>query len=116
MIVVASKLESFCVDALRRAGLGDTDARTTADVLVTTDTWGVFTHGTKNLGGYLRRLRGGGLRVKAAPRIVKEGPAWALIDADSAIGMVGSTFAMRERISRLRRRRKASPVARSAAR
>jgi len=95
MRVAASKLESFCVTALRHIGLSDPDARTTADVLVTTDTWGVFTHGTKNLGGYIRRLRSGGMRVKAAPRIVKEGPAWALVDADSAIGMVGSTFAMR---------------------
>ena len=95
MKIAADKLESFTVSALLSAGLGEPDARTTADVLVTTDTWGVFTHGTKSLRGYIRRLRGGGLRANARPKIITEGPAWAMVDADSAIGMVGSTFAMR---------------------
>ena len=95
MKIAADKLESFTVSALLSAGLGEPDARTTADVLVTTDTWGVFTHGTKSLRGYIRRLRGGGLRANACPRVVAEGPAWGMVDADSAIGMVGSTFAMR---------------------
>jgi LDH2 family malate/lactate/ureidoglycolate dehydrogenase len=95
MKVAASKLEAFCVAALRKARLSETDARTTADILVTTDAWGVFTHGTKNLRGYIRRLRSSGLRANASPKVVKEGPAWAIIDADSAIGMVGSVFAMR---------------------
>jgi ureidoglycolate dehydrogenase (NAD+) len=95
MKISAANLESFCVQALLRAGVSDADARTTADVLVTTDTWGVFTHGTKSLRGYIRRLRGGGLRADARPRVVSEGPAWAMVDADSALGMVGSTFAMR---------------------
>ena len=35
----------------------ETDATTGADVLATTDAWGVFTHGTKCLAGYLRRLQ-----------------------------------------------------------
>jgi LDH2 family malate/lactate/ureidoglycolate dehydrogenase len=87
-------LETFCLDALQRAGVGEEDARTTTQVLVTTDSWGVFTHGTKALRLYLRRLRGGGIRAKGRPRIVAEGPAWARVDGDSALGMVTSSFAM----------------------
>ena len=102
MKIAAANLESFCTQALLRAGVNDADARTTADVLVTTDTWGVFTHGTKSLRGYIRRLRGGGLRAGARPRVVSEGPAWAMVDADSALGMVGSTFAMRVAIAKAR--------------
>src|SRR2546423_8678206 len=102
MKIAVGELESFCVQALRRAGVGEEDARTVADVLVTTDTWGVFTHGTKSLRGYIRRLRGGGLRAEARPRVVSEGPAWAIVDADSAIGMIGSTFAMRPAIAKAR--------------
>jgi len=102
MNVSVTKLEAFCVEALRKTGLSDADARTAADVLVTTDAWGVFTHGTKSLRGYIRRLRAGGLRSNAAPKIVKEGPAWALVDADSAIGMVGSKFAMRVAMAKAR--------------
>ena len=96
------KLKAFCIHALREAGVGEGDARTTADVLVTTDTWGVFTHGTKNLRGYICRIRAGGIRHNGQPRIVSEGPAWAIVDADSALGMVGSTFAMRAAITKAR--------------
>ena len=76
------------------SGLGEADARLTADVLVTTDTFGVFTHGTKSLAGYVRRLRGGGLKADAVPRIEAEGPGWAIVDGQSAIGMVTSVMAM----------------------
>ena len=55
MTVSAPKLHAFCVQALTRVGVGETDARTTADVLVTTDTWGTFTHGTKALRAYIDR-------------------------------------------------------------
>ena len=75
-------------------GVGPEAARTTADVLVTTDTWGVFTHGVKALRGYVRRLRGGGLRTDARPHVVSEGPAWAIVDGDSGLGMVTSVLAM----------------------
>jgi len=102
MRVDAKKLEEFCIEALRKAGINDRDAQITADVLVTTDTWGVFTHGTKNLRGYIRRIKGGGIKRDAQPKIVSEGPAWAIVDADSALGMVGSTFAMRTAMAKAR--------------
>src|SRR5437870_2772008 len=94
MKVLVQDLHGFCVEALTKIGVGETDARITADVLVTTDTWGTFTHGTKALRAYIRRLRGGGLRKNGTPRVVDEGPAWAVIDGDSSLGMVSSVFAM----------------------
>src|SRR5207253_1916271 len=63
-------------------------------VRVTTDTWGTFTRGTRALRAYIRRLRGGGLRMNGTPRVVAEGRAWALVDGDSSLGMVSSVFAM----------------------
>ena len=102
MKIAVPKLEAFCVDALRTAGVSENDARATAEILVLTDTWGVFTHGTKNLRGYIRRIRGGGIRKDAQPKIVREGPAWAVVDADSGLGMLGSRFAMRTAIAKAR--------------
>ncbi|MCI0744458.1 MAG: Ldh family oxidoreductase [Verrucomicrobia subdivision 3 bacterium] len=96
------ELNAFCINALSQAELPAEDAQAAADVLVTTDMWGIFTHGTKNLRGYIRRIRSGGIRKDARPKIVGEGPAWAIVDADSAIGPVGSCFAMREAIRRAR--------------
>jgi len=71
-------------------------------VLVTTDSWGVFTHGTKLLGGYLTRVRAGGLRTDADPRVVSEGGAWAIVDGESVFGQVVATFAMKTAIEKAR--------------
>lgn len=49
-------LETFCVAAMLKCGLSEADARVTAEVLVTTDTWGTYTHGTKQLRGLLTDL------------------------------------------------------------
>ena len=102
MNIPVDQLAAFSRMILLQTGLTEEDARVTTDVLVTTDTWGVFTHGTKSLRGYVRRLRGGGLRPRGRPAIVSEGPAWAMVDADSTVGMVGSTFAMRVAMAKAR--------------
>ena len=82
--------------------MSEADARTGADVLVTTDAWGVFTHGTKSLAGYLKRLKAGGLQPKGRPAVVAEGPAWGLVDGDSSLGMVTSVLAMRTAMAKAR--------------
>jgi ureidoglycolate dehydrogenase (NAD+) len=92
--VSIEQLERFCLDVLRRCGVGDEHAKQTADVLTTTDACGVFTHGTKALRGYAKRLRNGGLKPDAQPAVCAEGPAWAIVDGNSALGMVTSIFAM----------------------
>jgi ureidoglycolate dehydrogenase (NAD+) len=95
-------LQQLAETILRKCGLSDADARTAADVLVTTDTFGVYTHGVKCLAGYVNRLQGGGLRAKAVPRIDREGPGWAVVDGQSALAMVTSTFAMNTAIEKAR--------------
>jgi LDH2 family malate/lactate/ureidoglycolate dehydrogenase len=59
---------------------------------------GVFTHGVKALAGYVRRLQSGGLKADAVPEVCSEGPAWAIVDGHSALGMVTSIFAMKTAI------------------
>jgi LDH2 family malate/lactate/ureidoglycolate dehydrogenase len=100
--VSVEELRAFCVEVLRKVGVGEEDAGTTADVLVTTDAWGEFTHGVKLLTGYIRRIEAGGIRADARPRIAAGGPGWALVDGGSGLGMVTSTFAMRAAIARAR--------------
>lgn len=97
-----SHLTEFCTAALLKCGLSPDHATQTADALVLTDSWGIHTHGTKNLRGYIRRLIGGGIRADAQPSISSEGPAWALVDGQNAIGMVASTFAMNAAIAKAR--------------
>jgi LDH2 family malate/lactate/ureidoglycolate dehydrogenase len=100
--VSCSALRRFVARAFVSAGLSAADAAVGAEVLVTTDAWGIFTHGTKNVRGYLRRLKAGGLRPDGRPRVAAEGPAWAVVDGDSALGMVTSVFAMQTAIAKAR--------------
>ena len=93
--IAISSLNQFVLDVLGQCGVSGDDARATAEVLVTTDTWGVFTHGTKALRGYAKRLRAGGLNPKGRPVIETEGPAWARVNGNSSLGMVTSIFAMK---------------------
>jgi LDH2 family malate/lactate/ureidoglycolate dehydrogenase len=99
-VVSYEALNRFTAKAFQRAGLSEADAITGADVLTLTDAWGTFTHGTKSLRGYLRRLKAGGLRPQGKPRVAAEGLAWAIVDGDSSLGMVTSTFAMRIAIAK----------------
>ncbi len=102
MLVTIESLETLCIAALAKVGMSHADAETTAQALVTTDAMGVFTHGTKLLAGYLRKLQGGGYVATAVPRIEREGPGWAIIDGASALGQVGSVFAMRTAMAKAR--------------
>ena len=81
--VTIEQLESFCVEALKACDVGEENARATAQLLAFTDSWGVFTHGSKLLIGYAKRLTGKGLKGNGTPSVVREGPSWALVDGDS---------------------------------
>jgi ureidoglycolate dehydrogenase (NAD+) len=101
--IPVADLEQFCRAVLRKCGLRDADARIAADVLVTTDTFGVYTHGVKCLAGYARRLQAGGLKADAVPRIEREGPGWAIVNGQSALAMMTSVFAMNGAIDKARK-------------
>ena len=88
-------LKEFSVNALMNVGLTKENAEITADVLITTDTFGVLTHGTKNLGQYIQKMQAGGLDAKAEPSVECEGPAFAIINGNKAVGMVSGCKAMK---------------------
>lgn len=100
--VTVADLHEATASALRAVGVSERHSATVADVLVTTDSWGVFTHGTKLLAPYLKRVLAGGLRTDAEPRVVAEGPAWAVIDGESVLGHVTACFAMQTAIGKAR--------------
>ncbi len=92
--VMPKELEDFCVEAMLKCGMSEEDSRIAASVLVTTDTWGVHSHGTKSLRQYLKRMRAGGLNCNAVPEIVKQGSSWAMVDGHNALAMVTGYRAM----------------------
>jgi ureidoglycolate dehydrogenase (NAD+) len=100
--VSIADLTRFTEDCFRKVGMRDADARAATEALVTTDAMGVFTHGTKSLVGYLKKLKGGGYGATATPFIEREGPGWAVIDGASTLGQVGSIFAMQTAMQKAR--------------
>lgn len=94
MKIKLNELRRFSVETLLKAGVSEEDAKTTAEVLITTDTFGVLTHGTKNLYQYILKMQAGGLDAKAVPTVEREGPSWAVINGNKAVGMVSACKAM----------------------
>jgi ureidoglycolate dehydrogenase (NAD+) len=99
--VRVEQLRMYLLEAMRVRGMRPEDASVTADVLVTTDTWGVFTHGSKQLRPLLR-LSPERMDLKAVPKVIAEGPAWALVDGHHAMAMVTSCMAMEKAIEKAR--------------
>jgi LDH2 family malate/lactate/ureidoglycolate dehydrogenase len=95
-------LLGFTQACLQSVGMSPTHSHDSALALATTDAMGVFTHGTKLLAGYLKKLQGGGYVSTAEPRIEREGPGWAMIDGQSALGQVGCISAIRIAVQKAR--------------
>jgi ureidoglycolate dehydrogenase (NAD+) len=101
-LMPVAELRLRVTQMLLSCGLGLEHAEETAQALVTTDAMGVFTHGTKLLSGYIKKLQGGGYSATALPQIEREGPGWAIINGQSVLGQVGSLFAVRAAIQKAR--------------
>lgn len=87
-------LKSFCRKALEKEGMKPELAEITATVLTKTDAYGTHSHGTKNLHNYIKKSRVGGLTLNAEPKVIKEGPSYALMDGNNAMGMVCGVMGM----------------------
>ena len=95
-------VEAFALDCLVAAGASREHATITADLLTRTDAFGIHSHGLKNLGNYLEKARRGALDLTAEPSAVVDGPAFAVLDAHGAMGMVSGVLAMRLAVQKAR--------------
>ncbi len=93
--VFPKDLESFVIEAMQRYGIREADARLAAEILVTTDTWGVHTHGTRQLHPLLKNFPIGRLDAKATSEVIREGGAWALVDGHHSLPFVTAHQAMK---------------------
>ncbi len=88
------KLTAFCKEALIRKGMCEEDALAMAKALVIADMWGLNTHGTKNLYGYMTKADAGGVSFKDRPAVERELPAAAVIDGHNTMGYVSGVMGM----------------------
>lgn len=92
--IAISDLKDFCRTVLQKEGMKNEYATIVADVLSETDAFGIHSHGTKNLPGYIQKIRAGGIDIHAEPEIILNAASLATIDARRAIGMVPAVQAM----------------------
>jgi LDH2 family malate/lactate/ureidoglycolate dehydrogenase len=89
-------LLAFATGSYRRAGLGAEAAALCADTLVQAELWGHQSHGVMRLPWYVARLRSGACQAGAAPRLVVDAAAIAVVDGGDGMGQVMAGFAAGE--------------------
>jgi LDH2 family malate/lactate/ureidoglycolate dehydrogenase len=92
--VAVAELQSLVADAFLRAGVPEANAVVVAHALVEAEARGIESHGVRMLPSYVARLRSGGFNAAAEPRVVRDGPAVALMDGDNGLGPLVATQAM----------------------
>ena len=93
-IVEAARLEHVCSRILQGAGIAAEDADFTAHTLVEADLRGIHSHGCLRLSRYVRELRQGITNTHPAIRTLAEGPSFARVDGDGALGPLVGRYAM----------------------
>ena len=93
--VDSGDLKRFATEVLTRAGVPPEDAETEAEVLLWANLRGVDSHGVLRIPRYVANLDNGIMNPTPNIQVLMETPATFLIDADSALGPVVTTMAMR---------------------
>jgi L-2-hydroxycarboxylate dehydrogenase (NAD+) len=100
--VPVAKLVKFMVAALEKMGVPGQDAKIIADVLITSDLWGVRSHGVAHLKMYHERMKKGLQLPVTQWKVVKDSQATAVIDGGNGMGMVVGYHAMKLAINKAR--------------
>ena len=100
--VPVKQLVAFMIAALLKMGVPQQDAGIIADVLITSDLWGVQSHGVAHLKMYHERMKRG-LQLPATRwTVVKDTPTTAVVDGGNGMGMVVGYHAMQLAIQKAR--------------
>ncbi|MFN3286449.1 MAG: Ldh family oxidoreductase [bacterium] len=97
------ELRTWVARLFQAAGLDAEDARVISDVLVSADCAGVHSHGVVRVGAYAELVRTGTWRSGVRPRVVREGAAFLLLDAEGCPGPVAAVDGMGRCVEKARR-------------
>lgn len=90
----------FIAGALGASGLSDENADAVAEMMLYADRRGIDSHGIVRLGGYVARLRAGGINPRPNIRIARETLSTALVDGDNGMGHLVMRFAAERAIEK----------------
>ncbi len=82
------KLNKFCTDAFMKFGFSKEESDIIVDVLLTSDLYGIESHGMQRLVRYHKGIEKGLIKPKAEPEIVFETPVSAVIEGNDGMGQL----------------------------
>lgn len=91
-------LFELCKNALMKAGMSEENAQIMSDLLVKADKWGLFTHGSKNLYGYLCKAEAKGVSFFEQPAVEKTLPSAVVINGNNTMGYISGSMAMNKAV------------------
>ena len=93
-------LERFCGDVFQSFGFNKEESDLISDVLLTSDLYGIESHGMQRMVRYHKGIEKGQIHLDAKPEVVFETPISAVIDGHSGMGQLVSDYAMRMAIQK----------------
>ena len=69
-------LHSFCMEAFQKFGFTEKEADIIQDVLLTSDLYGIESHGMQRMVRYHKCIEKGMIKIDAKPEVVFETPIW----------------------------------------
>src|SRR5690348_1519551 len=94
------QLLQFVEEVFLMMGCPKEDAGSAAKALLSADIRGIDSHGVARLSGYVRLWEAKRINTNPQIRVVHETPSTAVIDADSALGLVAAPRAMKVAIDK----------------
>ena len=101
--VPVKTLIDFMLEALAAMGVPSEDAQIIADVIITSDLWGIRSHGIAHLKMYHERMKRGLQLPKTRITSVKDTATTAVLDGGNGMGMVVGHHAMKMAIDKAKR-------------
>jgi L-2-hydroxycarboxylate dehydrogenase (NAD+) len=102
MRVAATVLRDLVRALMERAGAVEQQALLLADLLISNDLRGVFSHGSRQVKDYARLLRDGKLNARPQVRTLDESAATLLVDGDGGLGYFPSWEAAHRLVAKAR--------------
>ncbi len=88
------QLKQFCTEAFQKFGFNKDQSDIITDVLLTSDLYGIESHGMQRLVRYHKGIEKGLIKVDAKPEVVFETPVSAVIEGNDGMGQLLAHKAM----------------------
>lgn len=96
-------LHKFCMDAFEKFGFTAEEANIIQDVLLTSDLYGIESHGMQRMVRYHKGISSGLIKIDAKPEVVFESPISAVIDGHDGMGQIIGHKAMEMAIEKAKK-------------